>query len=141
MIYIDNHTEGWTTPAEIIGLSPGSHTYRLIIHDTYGGGFNDATGTFNIEKEGITRIDAKIGLIKDKEKGSLIVNSIPIGAKVFIDDVDTKSVAPDNIIDMSPGIYKVRLTLDGYQDWIGTVNIIHGSIVSIFETLIPEKVT
>lgn len=141
MIYIDNHTEGWTTPAEIIGLSPGSHTYRLIIPDTYGGGFNDATGTFNIEKESITRIDAKIGLIKDKEKGSLIVNSIPIGAKVFIDDVDTKSVSPDSIIDMSPGIHKVRLTLDGYQDWIGTVNIIHGSIVSIFETLIPEKVT
>ena len=138
MIYIDNHTEGWTTPAEVIGLSPGTHTYRLIIPDTYGGGFEDVTGTFNIEKGKTTRIDATMHLTKDQ--GNLIINSAPIDARVFIDDVDTKSITPDSIIGMSPGIHKVKLALPGYQDWIGTVNIISGSIVSIFETLIPEKV-
>ena len=138
MIYIDNHTEGWTTPAEIIGISLGTHSYRLIIPEIYGGGFEDVTGTFNIEKGKTTRIEATMRLTKDH--GNRIVNSVPIDARVFIDDIDTKSITPDSIIGMSPGIHKVKLTLIGYQDWIGTVNIIPGSMVSIFETLIPEKI-
>lgn len=139
MVYIDNHTDGSTTPAEIIGLSPGTHTYRLIIPDTFGGGFEDAIGTFNLDKEKVTKVFGTINLSKSRDEGSLIINSVPTGAKVFLDDVDTKLISPDSMINVSSGIHKVRLTLSGHQDWIGTVNVIHGSIVSIFETLIPEK--
>lgn len=140
MIYIDNHTDGWTTPEEIIGLSPGTHTYRLVIPDTYGGGFDDATGIFNIEKGKVTKVYGTINLSKDHDTGSIIVNSIPTGAKVIIDDIDTNSVTPDSTNNISSGIHKIKLTFPGYKDWSGTVNIIHGSMVSIFETLIPEKV-
>jgi len=137
MIYIDNHTEGWTTPAEIIGLTPGDHTYRLIAPDTYGNGFEDATGTFRIEDKKTTFVDTEMK-IKTDGKGNLIVNSVPIDARVFIDDVDMKTVTPYTVVGMEPGIYTVKLTLAGYKDWIGNVNIISGSIVSIFETLAPE---
>lgn len=140
MIYIDNHTEGWTTPAEIIGLSPGTHTYRLIIPDTYGGGFEDAAGTFNIEKNKETTVIGTINLSKSLDQGSIIINSIPIGAKVFIDDVNTNSVTPDSTNNIPSGIHKIKLAMPGYKDWIGTVNVIHGSIVSIFETLTPDNV-
>jgi hypothetical protein len=140
MIYIDNHTEGWTTPIEIIGLSPGTHTYNLVIPDTYGGGFTDATGTFNIEKNKRTIVHDTLNLTKEQDKGTLIVNSVPVGAKVFIDDVNTNSISPYTILGMPPGIHKMKLSLAGYKDWIGTVNIITGSIVSIFENLIPDKV-
>ena len=140
MIYIDNHTEGWTTPAEIIGLSPGPHTYRLVIPDTYGGGFEDATGTFTIEKGKITKVYGNMTLSKSHEAGSILVNSVPNGAKVIIDDVDTNSVTPDSTNDLSIGIHKLKLTLSGYKDWSGTINVIHGSMVSVFETLIPENV-
>ncbi len=139
MIYIDEHTEGWTTPTEIIGIAPGTHTYRLIIPEIYGGGFDSATGTFSIEKGKITRIDAKIDIIKDGT-GSLIINSIPNDAKVFIDDIDMKTTTPSNQTNVQPGIHKVKLTFPGYKDWIGTVNIMTGSIVSIFENLVPEKI-
>lgn len=138
MIYIDNHTEGWTTPAEIIGLTPGDHTYRLIAPDTYGDGFEDATGTFRIEDKKTTVVDTQTQ-IKKNGKGNLIINSIPIGTSIFIDDIDMKTVTPYTVVGMEPGIYTVRLTLPGYQDWTGTVNIIPGSIVSIFEILIPER--
>jgi hypothetical protein len=139
MIYIDDHTEGWTAPAEIVGLSPGAHTYRLIIPDTYGGGFDEATGTFNLEKGNVTKIYATMSLTKSRDEGSLIINSIPAGAKVFINDVDKNLITPDSMNNVSSGIHKVRLTSPGYKDWIGTVNVIHGSLVSIFENLIPEK--
>lgn len=139
MIYIDNHTEGWTTPAEIIGLHPGEHTYRLIIPDIYGNGFEEATGTFNIEDKKTTVINASINALKEG-KGNIIINSVPMYAKVFIDDIDRKSATPDSVIGIDPGIHTIRLTLEGYKDWMGTVNVIPGSIVSIFETLIPEKV-
>lgn len=140
MIYIDNHTEGWTTPTEIMGISPGDHTYRLIIPSTYGNGFEDATGTFKIEDKKTTFVNADMHTVKDPGKGNLIINSVPIDAKVFVDDIDTKSITPDTVIGMDPGIHTVKLTLAGYKDWAGTVNIISGSIVSIFETLTPEKV-
>lgn len=139
MVYIDNHTDGWTTPTEIVGLSPGSHTYRLVIPNTYGGGFEDATGTFNIEKNKTTVVRGTISLTKSRDEGSLIINSVPIGAQVFIDDIDTKSLTPNSITGVSSGIHKIRLTLPGYKDWIGTVSVIHGSMVSIFESLTPEK--
>jgi hypothetical protein len=139
MVYIDNHTDGWTTPTEILGLSPGTHTYRLVIPDTYGGGFDDATGTFNIEKGKVTQVYGNINLTKSRDQGSLVISSIPAGAKVFVDDTDTKSITPDNINNVSSGIHKIRLTYPGYEDWIGTVNIIHGSMVSIFETLTHEN--
>jgi len=140
MIYIDNHTEGWTTPAEVMGLIPGDHTYRLIIPNIYGNGFEDATGTFKIEEKKTTFVNVDMRPVKDQGKGNLIINSVPIDAKVFIDDIDTKSITPDSVIDMDPGIHTVKLTLAGYQDWMGTINVISGSIVSIFETLTPEKV-
>jgi hypothetical protein len=140
MVYIDSHTEGWTTPTEITGLSPGTHTYSLVIPDTYGGGFTSATGTFNIEKNKTTLVYGKLDFTKVENRGTLIVNSIPIEAKIFIDDVDTNSTAPGTTLGVSPGIHKIKLSLAGYKDWIGTVHVISGSIVSIFETLIHEKV-
>ena len=140
MIYIDNHTEGLTTPIEIIGLSPGIHTYNLVIPDTYGGGFTNATGTFTMEKNKRTIIHDTLNLTKEQDKGTLIVNTTPIDAKVFIDDVNTTSITPYTTLGMPPGIHKMKLSLAGYKDWTGTVNIITGSIVSIFETLITEKV-
>jgi hypothetical protein len=139
MIYIDDHTEGWTTPAEIVGISPGTHKYSLIIPETFGQAFNIVTGTFNLEKGKTTKIDGVINLDKDHGKGNLIVNSVPNGAKVFVDDVDTESTTPDSILNVLPGIHKVKFTLPGYKDWIGNINMIPGSLVSIFEKLIPEK--
>jgi hypothetical protein len=139
VIYIDNHTEGWTTPAEVVGIIPGDHTYRLIVPNTYGSGFEDATGTFKLEEKKTTFVNVDMHPIKEG-KGNLIINSIPIDAKVFVDDIDTKSITPDSVIGMDPGIHTVKLTLPGYHDWVGSVNIIPGNIVSIFETLIPEKV-
>lgn len=139
MVYIDDHTEGWTTPTEITGLSPGTHTYSMVIPETFGQAFNTVIGTFNLEKGKITKIDGVIHLDKDHGKGNLIVNSIPVGAKVFVDDIDTESNTPDSVLNMLPGIHKVKFTLPGYKDWIGNINVIPGSVLSIFENLIPEK--
>ncbi len=136
MVYIDNKTEELTTPTEIIGISPGIHTYRLVIPTTYGNGFDDATGTFIIEKGKTTKIDAVLTPRKDKILGSLTVNSIPTSARIFIDDVDTGLNTPHDIMELTSGVHKIKLTLPGYKDWIGTVNIIQGSIVSITEELI-----
>jgi hypothetical protein len=139
MVYIDNRTEGWTTPTEIIGLSLGVHTYSLVIPDTYGGGFTIGSGTFNIEDKKTTLVYGKLEFTKVENRGTLIINSAPNEAKIFIDDVDTGSVTPDTSLGISPGIHKIRLSLAGYKDWIGTVHVISGSIVSIFEILISEK--
>lgn len=140
MIYIDDHTHGWTTPDEIIGIPPGTHTYSLVVPETFGQAFNTVTGTFNLEKGKTTKIDGVIHLDKDHGKGNLIVNSVPVGAKVFVDDVDTESTTPDSVLNMLPGIHKIKFTLPGYKDSTCNVNIIPGSVVSIFINLIQEKI-
>ena len=56
-----------------------------------------------------------------------------------MDDIDIGMGTPHTHMNLQPGIHNIKLSLPGYKDWIGTVNVIAGSIVSIFENLIQEK--
>jgi hypothetical protein len=135
-ISIDGHDEGLTTPTEITGLSPGVHTYGLFIPDVHGGAFETVEGTFNIEKNKITKVHGNLYPKKDHNKGNLTINSIPTGAHVFIDDIES-FVTPYNTTEISPGIHKIKLSYPGYKDWIGTVYVNISNIVSITEQLKP----
>jgi PKD repeat protein len=48
--------------------------------------------------------------------GSIAVNSTPLGAKIFLDGVDTGMVTPDIICEVSPGIHEIRLEMEGYPN-------------------------
>ncbi len=73
------------------------------------------------------------------QTGSAAIISIPPGAKIFIDDIDTgiKSSAIISDID-SLSTHTLKLTLDGYEDYIDdTFEVSDGSIDAYYALLIP----
>lgn len=67
--------------------------------------------------------------------GNLDTSSIPPGAKIFVDDIDTGLITPATIPDLDPGPHTIKLTLVGYEDSISVVNIISGDTVVLDVTL------
>jgi len=61
--------------------------------------------------------------------GNLDTSSVPPGAKIFVDDIDTGLITPAIIPDLTPGSHTIKLTLTGYEDSISIVNIISGDTV------------
>jgi hypothetical protein len=56
---------------------------------------------------------------KDKieRNGTLILDSTPDKARIFLNDRDTQETTPITLQNVTPGRYLVRMTRDGYHDW------------------------
>jgi hypothetical protein len=68
--------------------------------------------------------------------GTLIVQSTPAGASVWVDGTSTGKVTPDTVINLSAGNHSLTLKLDGYKDTVQTsVTITAGSTTTRTITL------
>lgn len=70
--------------------------------------------------------------------GTLVINSNPSGAEVFLDGQDLEHTTPLTIENVPEGDHTVKLTLTGYQDWQQTVHITAGQTTEINATLTPQ---
>ncbi|MBT8507577.1 hypothetical protein AZH53_03970 [Methanomicrobiaceae archaeon CYW5] len=71
-----------------------------------------------------------------QDTGTISIISIPEGATVYVDDI-VKGSTPLEISDISPGIYTVKLTKSGYEDYLETVDVIAGQTEQVSATLVP----
>lgn len=134
-IFIDDVEQiGKTTPTEIYNLSIGRHTYILSLT-----GYDDITGSFDIIVGQITIIEAILTLLVPVT-GYLYISSIPLGAEIYIDNIDTGKVTPMIIPDLSPGNHYYKLTLPKYKDEICTFNIASDQITVIYKELLKLSV-
>jgi hypothetical protein len=67
--------------------------------------------------------------------GSLLCDSNPTGALIFISDSSTGKYTPDIISGLTPGYYKVRLTKSGYWD-ARAVGLVQSSVTNFIPTQI-----
>ncbi len=67
--------------------------------------------------------------------GTLNIISIPEGAKIFLDGVDTTFITPHTFISLIPGIHNYRLSLNSYLDISGTVDVIDLQQTNLVVTL------
>ncbi|PID59449.1 MAG: hypothetical protein CR986_06140 [Ignavibacteriae bacterium] len=74
------------------------------------------------------------------EKGALQILSSPEGAKIYIDSVATGDVTPYTYGSKDVKEYKVKLTLDNYQDTTFTVSVLKGQTTTVNIKLTPEYV-
>ena len=120
-IYIDNTLQpGITTPANILYLSPGSHTYRLTL-----AGYADTSGSFTITAGITTNLPVTF-------LGSLNVSSTPSGATIYIDNVLQPGITtPATITGLSAGSHTYKLTLTGYADYTGSFSITAGTTTNL----------
>ena len=124
-IYIDDLQTQYTTPVTIPGLTPGNHTYKLTLI-----GYQDKTGLFTIISGQTTNIDTG-NLTQMPTTGSLYITSSPIGAKIYIDNMDTGLFTPDSKTDLTSGNHTYKLTLTGYYDKTGSFTINIGQITTV----------
>ncbi len=61
------------------------------------------------------RYNTKKGLLE--RNGTLIIDSTPRGANVWIDDQDTKETTPVTFQNMAPGWHSIRVVRNGYLAW------------------------
>ncbi|RKY87027.1 hypothetical protein DRQ09_05145, partial [candidate division KSB1 bacterium] len=86
-------------------------------------GYNLVEKKIKVNSNQIFKI--KVNLEKNLETGSIIINSEPQGAEVFIND-DLKGTTPIFIDNLKPGYYKVRISRENLQDLEKIYSIIGG---------------
>ncbi|GAB6102214.1 hypothetical protein JCM16138_14370 [Thermococcus atlanticus] len=80
--------------------------------------------------------ELKVIYLEDElDKAFLNVNSIPVGAKVYIND-EYKGKTPTTL-QLSPGTYTVKLIKNDYENYTTTVTIGMGEIKNVSVTLVP----
>ena len=80
----------------------------------------------------------KTMILQSPDTGILHINSEPPGATIYIDDIERIGLATPTIItDIPVGTHTYRLSMSGYDDNIGTFDIIIDKITIIDATLIP----
>lgn len=129
-IYIDSIEQiGRLTPATISGLSlsPPSHTYKLMLT-----GYEDSIGMFDIIVGQTTTIPTITLTPISPTTGTIIITSIPSGAKIYIGNIEQVGrLTPSTIANLSQGTHTYKLTLTGYQDKFGSFDILAGEIKMI----------
>ena len=71
--------------------------------------------------------------------GSVKISSSPAGAVIWLDGKNTKKTTPEILEDLEPGKHKVKLVLDGYNDYNGTISITSGKRADLSQTLVMKE--
>lgn len=127
-IFIDETDQKATTPATVTGLTPGTHNIRLML-----AGYQDWTGTVTINAGQTAYLNPVLTLLGTI--GAVEISSVPAGARVFIDGVDTQKVTPATITNISLAAHSYKLVLSGYNDATGTFMIEAGKTTPVPVTL------
>src|SRR5690606_23430035 len=68
--------------------------------------------------------------------GSLVVESRPVGAAVFLDNRQI-GVTPLSVPGLAPGTYRIRLELNGFNPWITAAEVRPGDRTRVAASLEP----
>ena len=74
------------------------------------------------------------------KRGTLVVMSEPVGAKVRIDDKPMDSTTPLALKDIPAGSYRLEVELEHYKTWRGNVDVKHQQMAEVRAQLEPEHV-
>jgi hypothetical protein len=117
-----------TTPCTFTGVSPGSHTVYVS-----KSGYTGVSRTVTVNGGSTTQVSVTLNQVTP-DTGSIYIVSTPQGANTYVDGV-YYGITPALATGLSPGNHKVRISLTGFQDWIGSVYVIGGSTTTVTETL------
>lgn len=128
-VYLDNNFVG-TTPISISGIKTGSHVVRLSYQ-----GYAERQRVIIIRPHQYEYISET--LLAPVNTGSLYVDSSPRGASIYLDD-SYEGETPRRIDFIPVGIHTLRLSKDGYRDYIQQVRIDANQTTNVLINLIAE---
>lgn len=71
--------------------------------------------------------------------GSVKVSSTPAGATIWLDGKNTKKTTPEILEDLDPGKHTIKMVLEGYNDYSGSVTITSGTRSDLSKTLTAKE--
>ena len=125
-VTLDGEPKG-LTPVTMIGIVAGLHSLSLSLD-----GYRPWNGEVVVERGG----EARSALTLEPLAGTIIVDSSPAGASVYLDE-DPRATTPAEIDQVAVGDHVLKLSLDGYRDWSDQITIEPGGRVSRQVSLDP----
>ena len=125
---------GAVTPLTLEQLDEGLHQFTLKLN-----GYRDTTFNVTIIKDQV--VTKNITLTKIITTGSILLQSTPAGAQVFLDGSNTSKITPSTIQDIEEGSHQFTLKLNGYNDTTFSVTIIRNQQLTKSVTLTKEVTT
>jgi hypothetical protein len=135
-VFNDGVYQGNTQPGDALdltGLLPGSHTILLQLQN-----FQDYSTQVQVQAGRVSIVNAElIPATTPSQSGSLLINSNPQGANVFLDNACV-GITPLTIPSVSAGSHALLLRLAGYTDYSTTLTISPGQAVQVQASLAPS---
>ena len=128
-VYLDNQSIG-NTPIILSNIKTGSHILRISYP-----GYGDRQRTIIIRPHQYEYVMET--LISPVNMGSLYVDSGPRGASLYLDD-NYQGETPIRIDFVPIGVHTIRLSKDGYRDYVQQVFIENNKTTTIFVNLVVE---
>lgn len=116
------------TPCTFHNVVQGSHTVQVT-----KSGYSTWSTTTSVTAGLNTQVYASLSVITPNT-GSIYVTSLPTGASVYVDGT-YYGVAPALASGLTPGYHQVRISLSGFQDWVGSVNVQSDVTTKVSQTL------
>ena len=133
-VFLDAGQYTGKTPITLDNISPGKHkvTMVLVDYEKYAQDIEVIAGK---------TIDLSATLVSTKPKapsvGKLVLDSTPSYTKVYLNDI-YKGTTPLTIDKLKPGNYQLKLSKDGYQDWIKKVTLVTSKTNTLSVSLIAK---
>lgn len=67
--------------------------------------------------------------------GSVKVSSTPSGATIWLDGKNTRKITPEILEDLTPGKHSVKMVLDGFEDYTGSITVTSGECTELSKAL------
>jgi hypothetical protein len=116
-----------TTPVALHTVPLGQHRARLVL-----AGFRDKEIEFKVEN----RIPQRVVVDMTSTSGSLVVDSTPIGATVFVDGRN-EGPTPASISKVPEGQRDIVVQMPGYEPYRATVTVMPGEAARVDASLTP----
>ncbi|MGC9064421.1 MAG: PEGA domain-containing protein, partial [bacterium] len=128
-VYLDNQSIG-NTPIVLSNIKTGSHILRLNYP-----GYGDRQRTIIIRPHQYEYVMETF--MPQVNMGSLYIDSAPRGASLYLDD-SYQGETPLRIDFVPIGVHTIRLSKDGYRDYVQQVFIENNKTTTIFVNLVVE---
>jgi hypothetical protein len=116
------------TPCTFNNVYPGSHTVMVS-----KSGYSAWSRTVTVTAGRNTAVTATLSQLPPNT-GSIYMVTVPQGASAYVDGA-YYGITPALASNLVAGTHQVRLSLSGFQDWLGNVNVVGGSTITVSQTL------
>ncbi len=121
-IYLDDEDTGMKTDTVIVNIKTGKHKLKLVKE-----GYPEYEDTVEITGGDTSKIFVDFNNLT----GVIRITSSPVGAFVFLDEMETGKQTPVTIDRVFPGKHFVRLRKAGYFDYTEEVEVKSGETTSV----------